>query len=147
VKYRLFTLPALLAAGLCLASCATRHEHEPARPPPPPPPAWTQSPKPNDSVNLYRVGTATGEPTAAAAREAAYQDALRQITRSIMIEVAGAAAGNGGDALPLAGAEVMPGCSYVVPRRSGCDAWVQVSFPLTEKRRIVESLKRGERNP
>ncbi len=142
MKRSLIVLPALLVAGLCLVSCVTRHEHEPAPPPPPPLPAWIHNPKPNDSVNMYRVGSATGEPTVAQAREAAYQDALRQISRSIMTEAAGTAAGRGGDAVPLAGAEVMPGCSYVVSRPAGYEAWVQVSFPLTEKRRVVESLRR-----
>jgi hypothetical protein len=139
VKHRFFTLPALMLAGLCLVSCATRHEHAPRLLPPP---AWTQSPKPNDSVYMYRVGMATGEATAAAAREAAHQDALRQITRSIMNEIAGAAAGPGGEALNLTGAEIMPGCSYTVRTRSGYDGWVQVSFPLDQKRQIVESLNR-----
>lgn len=134
-----------LLVGTLLVSCATRHGHErdhgrvSRRDPPP---SWTECAKPNDSVSMYRIGTANGEPTAGAAREAAYQDALRQITQAVMVEVRGAAAGNGSTSLPLTGAEVMPGCSYVVQGVSGYDAWVQVSYPLTEKRRLVESLSK-----
>ena len=136
-----------LLAGVLLVSCATRHGHERERerdraPRRDPPPSWTQSQKPNDSVSMYRIGTANGEPTAAAAREAAYQDALRQITQAVMIEVRGSAAGNGTTSLPLTGAEVMPGCSYTVQTPFGYDGWVQVSFPLAEKRKVVESLRR-----
>jgi hypothetical protein len=128
-----------MLAGALLVSCVTKHHHH--SPPPVTMPPWTQVQKPNDSVNMYRVGFAHGE-AAASAREAAYQDALRQITQAVMVEVRGAAAGSGTEALTLSGAEVMPGCSHVVPTSSGYEAWVQVGFPLTEKRRLVESSRR-----
>jgi hypothetical protein len=138
---RVAILMTLMLAGLFSMSCASHH-HRNRVPPPAPPPAWTQSPKPNDSVNMYRIGFARGLATPAEAREAAYQDALRQITKAVMVEVRGAAAGAGTDSLPLTGAEIMPGCSYACPTSSGYDAWVQVSYPLTEKRSLVESLKK-----
>lgn len=134
--------PVLLAlAGSLLVGCHTRHSHRHV-PPPTPLPSWTQAPRPNDSVNMYRIGFSRGEATPGEAREAAYQDALRQITKAVMIEVRGVAAGAGADALPLKGAEIMPGCSYSCLTPSGYDAWVQVSYPLTEKRSLVESLQK-----
>lgn len=120
-----------------LVSCVSRHHH--SLPEECPPPSWTQCPKINDSVNLYRVGSATGEPTAAAAREAAFKDAVRQINQTIMRE-AGGAVGRGG-ALPLVEVEILPGCSYTAETLSGYNGWVQVSFPLAEKNRLVESFK------
>lgn len=136
---RLMILLLPMLAGAFLVSCAHHHRHRP--PPPTPPPSWTQAPKANDSVNLYRIGTAVGQGSVGVAREMAYQDALRQITQAIMIEVGGAPGRVGAQPVPLAGAEILPGCSYVVQTAYGYDAWVQVSFPLTEKRRLVESLK------
>ncbi len=48
--------------------------------------AWTLSLNRFDSVYCYFVGTSTGQSAPAAAREAAYQDALRQISRHIVSE-------------------------------------------------------------
>jgi len=90
---------------------------------------------------MYRVGTATGEPTAVAAREAAYKDALRQINQSVLREAVGSVSGKGVSPLPLENVEVLPGCSYTVQTLTGYDGWVQVSFPLTEKNKLLESLK------
>lgn len=136
---RSIAVTASLLVGTFLVSCATRHHH--AQPEECPPPSWTQNPKINDSVNMYRIGSATGEPTAAAAREAAYKDALRQINQAIIREIGGAAAGRGVTTLPLSEVEVLPGCSYTVQSRSGYDGWVQVSFPLAERNKLVESFK------
>lgn len=145
MKHSLTVLASVLAGTLAV-SCATRHHrHEP--PPRDPPPPWTQCAKPNDSVSLYRVGTATDAPTAAAAREAAYQDAVRQITQAILLELRGSAAGNRPLDVPLNGAEILPGCSYTVRTPSGYDGWVQVSYPLAEKSQLVESLKSDRRPP
>ncbi len=132
---RTLTVTATFLIGTLLVSCATHHRHPPPRDPPP---SWTQCPKMNDSVSMYRIGTSTAEPTAAAAREAAFKDALRQISQAIMREIPGPARGAG--AFPLNGAEIIPGCSYVVQTDTGYDGWVQVSFPLAEKIKLIESL-------
>ena len=133
------TVTASLVLGMCLVSCATRHHHD--RREECPPPAWTQNPKTSDSVNFYRIGSATGEPTAAAAREAAYKDALRQISQTILREALGSAPARGGAPVPLAGAEIVPGCSVAIQTPTGFDGWVQVGFPIAEKNKVVESLK------
>ncbi len=107
-----FLFSAALSLGAALAGLTGCRSH--SGPPPAPPPAWTLSPKPADSVYCYFVGTSTGQSAPAAAREAAYQDALRQISRHIVSE-AGlglAALPPGGILLPLEGAEIMPGCFY-----------------------------------
>jgi hypothetical protein len=128
-----------VTAALWLAVGCRTHEH-PERPPMP---AWIDSPKTTDSVFMYVIGAAANQESGAVAREEAYKDALRQISRRILSE-----AGLGIDVLPadgvltpLQGAEVMPDCTYVDRRGSRYSAWVQVSFPIAEKRKVVERLR------
>ncbi|HBA85066.1 MAG TPA: hypothetical protein DCZ95_13320 [Verrucomicrobia bacterium] len=126
-------------AALCLAAGCRTHEHHSRAPVP----SWIDYPKTSDSVFMYVIGAAADQPSGAIAREEAYKDALRQISRRILTE-----AGLGIDVLPadgvltpLEGAEVMPDCTYIQPDGWSFAAWVQVSFPIAEKRKVVEELR------
>jgi len=138
-NWRLLTAALAIGAVICgLAGCRSHSGLPPA-----PPPAWTLSPKPADSVYCYFVGTSVNQSSPAAAREAAFQDALRQISRQIVSE-AGlglAALPPGGILLPLEGAEIMPGCIYHEQSGNSFQGYVQVSFPIAGKRQVVERLR------
>ncbi len=141
MMHKYFLLSTALALCAALAGLTGCRSH--SGPPPAPPPAWTLSPTPADSVYCYFVGTSTGQSAPAAARESAYQDALRQISRQIVSE-AGlglAALPPGGILLPLEGAEIMPGCFYFEKEQGTYRGYVQVSFPIAEKRKVVERLR------
>lgn len=132
---------AALSLSALLAGLTGCRSH--SGPPPVPPPAWTLSPKPADSVYCYFLGTSTDQSSSAAARESAYQDALRQISRQIVSE-AGlglAALPPGGILLPLEGAEIMPGCFYFEEVKGAYRGYVQVSFPIAEKRKVIKRLR------
>ena len=130
---------ALLSAGVAgLAGCRSPSSGHSA-----PPPPWVLYPKPADSVYCYFIGSSANQSSPAAAREEAFQDALRQISRKIVSE-AGlglAALPPGGILLPLAGAEMTPGCFYYEKNGNAYAGYVQVSFPITEKRKVVDKLR------
>ena len=131
-----FLVCLLVCAGLG-AGCKTP---KPKARPPDPPPDWTVNPKPRDSVYLYVVGSSLDHPTALDAREAAYGDALRKIRHSIAMELGGPPAVTDADiAIPVGRAEVMPGCVYTERGFRGYRGWVQVSFPVTERRKILDA--------
>jgi hypothetical protein len=122
-------------AGLGLASCKS--------PPPANQPGWISEPKSDDSIYLYRVGHAARQSSPDAAREAAFQDAVRQIMG--MFNLAGAP----GNAQLLnrfiAGkVELVPGCVWIEKDDGRCEGWVQVSWPLAEKQQVLKRLALGE---
>ncbi|MCA1808582.1 MAG: hypothetical protein ABR497_02710 [Kiritimatiellia bacterium] len=139
-------LPTVMTA-LCLALLITGCRSSGSSSPEPvhtyPAPQWTLHPKPADSVYFYVVGSSVNQSSPADARAEAYQDALRQISRQIVTE-AGlglAALPPGGILLPMEGAAILPGCVYVERFGNACNGFVQVSFPIVEKRKIIESLR------
>lgn len=130
--------------GMILAGCVVHQGpglQEPTQAPPLFPP-WVTSPKMADSVFVYVTGTASSYPTAPAARQAAYDDALRQLSQMIVTEAGGGGQlMNSAGILPLEGVEVLPDCVFIQPAMSGFNAWIQASFPQTEKRRWLERLR------
>lgn len=106
-------------------------------------PPWVVDPKRADSVYFYVVGSATRQPSAVAAREAAFQNALHQISLQIANEagLGPAVLPPGGVFTPLKGAEILPDCVHIEPHYGHYNGFVQVSFPITEKRNIVEQLR------
>ena len=140
----LTSIQSLLAAGLLsLSACATHHD-QPQHPPSPP--VWTLNPKLDDSVNMYRVGTAQ-KASPAEARAAAYRDALRQLAEAVYTEAGIPLPGEFPVPFPVRGAEIMPGCSHLEQGFMNWTAWVQVSYPLTEKQRMIENLRDDQRRP
>jgi hypothetical protein len=133
----------LALASLLAAEAGARGREGREKPPEPPP--WTVSPKQADSVYFYVVGSAREQKTALDAREAAFQDALRKISRTIVTEagVGEKALSDAGILVPMEGAEVLPDCTFVEPVPNGFNAYVQVSFPIVQKRKIIARL-RGE---
>lgn len=119
---------AVLAGAVLAGGC-----HSPSRGRDMPP--WTSQPKGNDSVYVYVVGNALSRVSSSAAREAAYQDALRQLALQVAPD---AQAGR------LRGVEILPGCVYFEEHDGRFDCWVQVSWPVEEKNKLIEQ---GERRP
>lgn len=95
-----------------------------------PPPAWTSEPKMDDSVYMYRVGYVEGQPNMTYAREEAFNDAVGQIARSLQSEAPDVD-------VVIRGAQVMPGCVHYEKSGSSYKCWVQVSYPLTEKKKLL----------
>lgn len=96
-------------------------------------PPWISQPKGNDSVYVYVVGNALNRASAAAAREAAWQDALRQLAAQVAP-----------DTKPglLRGADILPGCVYYDEHDDRFDCWVQVGWPVAEKNKLIERTDR-----
>ena len=118
-----------LCAGLfglvLLAGCRSHTVHN--KPP------WISEPKGNDSVYVYAVGNALNRPSSSAAREAAHQDALRQLAAQVAPDT------NPGR---LRGVEILPGCVYYDEHDDRFDCWVQVSWPVAEKNKLIEQVDR-----
>lgn len=114
-------------------------------PPPSDRPRWVGEPKSDDSIYLYRVGHAACQPSADAAREAAFQDAVGQILRLFALPE-----DEDGDAAAsarrfVAGkADLVPGCVWIETDGGRSEGWVQVSWPLAEKQRLTARLALGE---
>lgn len=108
-------------------------------------PAWIAHPKSDDSIYMYRVGHASGQRSSELARKAAYKDALAQISKSIMSSVTVRGLGSRlSSSLRIRDAEIMPGCIHMERSVSGHNCWVQISYPLSEKKKIVEQVDFGE---
>lgn len=130
-----------LAAALVATGAVARGREGREKPPEPPP--WTLSPKQADSVYFYVVGSARDQKTPLEAREAAFQNALQKISRTIVTEagVGEKALSPAGVLVPMEGAEVVPDCTFIHPGPEGFHAYVQVSFPIAQKRKIIARLK------
>ena len=126
-------LPAIVVlAGLALlAGCRSSHTVQ-NKPP------WISAPKGNDSVYVYVVGNALSRSSAAAAREAAHQDALRQLAAQVAPDTKPAR---------LRGVEILPGCVYYDEHGGRFDCWVQVSWPVAEKNKLIQQADRGPSPP
>lgn len=109
-------------------------------------PEWIAHPKSDDSLYMYRVGHASNRPSAETARKAAYQDALAQISKSIISSISV----RGDDSrltssLNIRDAEIMPECVHLEKSILAYSCWVQISYPLFEKKKIVERVDLGEK--
>ncbi len=129
----LLALAALIAAvpGAPLAVHARRSDPER--------PEWIAQPKSSDMMYLYVVGHAAGQSSESDAQEAAFRNALQKIAAQIEMP--------DGQPLPpsrIRRAEVVPGCQYVEEKSSKFSAWVQVSWPTDEKKKLQEQTDRRE---
>lgn len=130
-------IPVLLLGSL-LYGCVTQQARSHR-------PDWIANPKTDDSVYVYRLGQASGAVSEAEAKRLAYENALAAISTSIRSEVK---VTDGTtkirSAFDILGAEIMSGCVHFEQRASGWDCWIQVSYPIIEKRKIMDRLKLGE---
>jgi len=124
-----------LACCLALASCKS--------PPPSNQPRWISEPKSDDSLYLYRVGHAAKQPSADAAREAAFQNAVNQIVRLFNIPAADGAT-PAINSFIAGKVEIVPGCVWIEKNAARTEGWVQVSWPLVEKQRMLKRIALGE---
>lgn len=111
-----------------------------------PRPEWIAQPKTDDSVYLYRVGHAQGQVSREAARDAACQDAFQQVVKVFDSYIPGRRA-----SVPLTNAvairnvEILPGGLHTERNGDSYEGWVQVSYPLAEKQKIIERIERGDK--
>jgi hypothetical protein len=109
-------------------------------------PEWIDNPKSNDSVYMYRVGHASGRSTSEEARKAAFEDALARISKSIISSVSVRGRETRlSSMMEIRDAKILPGCIYLDRSGSKHDAWVQVMYPLSEKKKIVDRIDMGEK--
>lgn len=134
---------AVVLAAVALAACAAGARQREVAVGVPAPPPWTVTPKQADSVYFYVVGSSRDEEAPSQARQAAFQDALRQIS-SIIVTEAGVGLDilpEDGILLPMEGAEILPDCTFIEETPGGFRGYVQVSFPIVQKRKMIERLK------
>ncbi|MDP2989746.1 MAG: hypothetical protein Q8O57_04180 [Kiritimatiellota bacterium] len=117
---------AVLAGLVLLAGCRSHTVYN--KPP------WISEPKGNDSIYVYVVGNALSRASAAAAREAAHQDALRQLAAQVVPDT---------KLSRLRGVEILPGCVYYDEHDGRFDCWVQVSWPVAEKNKLIQQADRS----
>ncbi len=101
-------------------------------------PEWVASPKNSDNMYIYTVGHAEYQASATDAQEAAMKDAKIRLGNQI-----------GGFAVDfpiskLRGVEVMPGCVHVEEYRGDYECWVQVSYPVAEKNKLLSQMEEKE---
>jgi len=48
-------------------------------------------------------------------------------------------------AVSLRNVDILPGCAHTEPTARGYDGWVQVSYPLAEKQKIIRRIEQGEK--
>ncbi len=109
-------------------------------------PEWAHHPKTDDSLFLYRVGHSLGATTPEAARDDAFQEAMKQVSAVFPARVA-----EDGSAIPvdpglvLRNVEIIPDCISIHPRGPVYEAWVQVSYPISEKQKVLRQIEAGEK--
>ena len=108
-------------------------------------PEWIANPKRNDSAYMYRLGHASGRPSAEDAQKAAVADALGQISQSILtdVSVSGTTVQLSSN-LKLRGASIMAGCVHGEQSMGSYRCWVQVMYPMFERNKIVKRIELGE---
>ena len=105
-------------------------------------PLWVANPKSADSVYAYAVGSSVRQPSQAAARDAAFKDALVNVFKAIMAGVSLAADESVYlDSAEIKGAEIVPDCVHYETAELGIDCWIQVSYPLMERARILKQYE------
>ncbi len=120
----------VLWLGLAASSVA-----DPARP------AWLEQAKSDDSLFMYKVGVARGQPSA----EQALQAAADNARAAILADLVAAVAPGRLDVfrhLPLKQAAVMPNGTYAETRGTRHDGWVLLGWPLAEKERLQAEIER-----
>lgn len=132
-------LPLLLLL-LCSADPAWARKEKVVRP------EWIAQPKTDDSLYLYRVGHAMNQPSADAARDAAFKDAVRQVACIFMPEIRGTPSVTQiMAAVSLRNVDILPDCAHTEPTARNYEGWVQVSYPLAEKQKIIRRIEQGEK--
>ncbi|MEI7436480.1 MAG: tetratricopeptide repeat protein [bacterium] len=127
-----------LLGCLALASCQNL--------PPSNQPLWIAQPKTDDSLYLYRVGHAMNQPSSEAARDAAFQEAMKQMAAVFPSRIA-----EDGSSIPvdtglvLKNVEIIPDCVSIYPDGSVYEAWVQVSYPISEKLKVLRQIEAGDK--
>ena len=110
-----------------------------------PRPLWIEQPKSDDSLYLYRVGFSSQRATGDHAKNAAYENALAEISKSIISSVT--VDGNSTrlrSSLVIRNAEILPGCEYYERGLGGHSCWLQVSYPLAEKAKLLKRIEQGD---
>jgi tetratricopeptide (TPR) repeat protein len=127
----------LILVAVFLASCTTSRENYGSSGV-----AWIESPKTDDGLCMYIVGRATDCRTPEAAKQAAYQDAVRMAVKRIIVSIT-----NAGEEIDLISrnlilreVEILPNCVHEERTRRGHNCYVQISVPLKEKVRVYEGL-------
>lgn len=107
-------------------------------------PLWISQPKSDDSMYLYRIGQATGAATEEDARAAAFMNALERLAMEILstLEIEGDTAVLRSH-IEFQGAEILPHAMHMEAGEGGYSCWVQVSFPRTEKDRVLAEVEAG----
>ncbi len=109
-------------------------------------PEWVRHPKTEDSLFLYRVGHALGAATSEAARDAAFQEAMKQLAAVFPARVAEDGSTSPVDpALVLRNVEIIPDCVSIHPTWGTYEAWVQVSYPISEKLKVLQQIETGDK--
>ena len=106
-------------------------------------PSWVDHPKSDDSVFLYRIGYSEGQKDPVTARQDAYRQALSVIVGEMLARagVEESLRPELGINLPIQNAEMVPGAVYTETNAAGVRCWVQVSYPLTEKAKLLERIE------
>ena len=131
----------LLLLSLCWIDPAWARKEKVVRP------EWIAQPKTDDSLYLYRVGHAMDQSSADAARDAAFQDAVRQVACIFMPVIRGnLSVTQVVAAVSLRNVDILPACVHTEPVARGYEGWVQVSWPLAEKQNIIRRIEQGEKS-
>lgn len=105
-------------------------------------PVWIEMPKSDDSIYMYRVGSASGVDSAVRARAAAFENAIDVILDEIMAR-AGIAVSDRHKLrgkFAVQGVEQVPDAVFYEETASGFSCWIQISCPLAEKDRLLEEM-------
>lgn len=111
-------------------------------------PDWIGQPKSDDSIFLYRVGTATGQPDPVAARRQAFVAARAAIAEEMLARAGVPELQRPAWAtrLDLRNVEIAPGAVYLEESPDGTvAAWVQVSYPLADKTELLGRIEQENR--
>jgi hypothetical protein len=108
-------------------------------------PLWVTQPKSPDSVYAYVIGSSRQQPSMEPAKEQAFHDALVNVFKAIMAGVTLAADESEYlAAAEIKGAEMIPDCLHFETTEQGIDCWIQVSYPLAERARILGQYEAGK---
>ena len=124
-----------LAGGAEPASAREQKEAVPARP------LWISHPKSDDSAFLYRIGQATGLPSAEAAKTAAYLNALEGLAREMLttLEIEGDTTVIRSH-MTFQGVEIMAHAVHIEEGPGGFACWMQVSYPRSERSKVMDEI-------
>ncbi len=104
-------------------------------------PLWIEQPKSDDSIYLYRIGTAVAG-SEAAARQAALENAGQLILDEILTQQGVVEPWRSelrGELAPRR-VEALPDAVHFEPEVGGLRGWIQVSFPLAERARLQQEI-------